>query len=453
MTEVVIIETKGLGDRSYLVHDGEVGVVIDPQRDIDRMLDAAREAEVRITHVAETHVHNDYVSGGLQLARVTAADYLVNAADVVDFDRRPVTPGDQIEAGRLRIGVIATPGHTPNHLAYTVSPMGGPGAVFTGGSMLFGSVGRTDLAGPEMAGQLTRAQWASVRRLAAELAPEVEVFPTHGFGSFCSSAKTSGSSSSTIAQERSQNVACTTEDQAQFVATLLSGLTAYPAYYAHMDPINRGGPAPLDLTPLREVDAAEVHRRIDAGEWVVDLRLRRAFARGHLVGSVGVELNDNFATYLGWVIPWGTPVTLVGGGGEEIARAQRELGRIGIDGITGASADAIDALAQERRLGAYPAIDFAQAATALRDGHGDAVVLDVRRDDERARARVLGSVHIPLHALEQRMDEVPHRPLLVHCASGFRASIAASLLDRAGRDVVLIDDEFANAAAAGMPLE
>lgn len=453
MTQVVVVETKGLGDRSYLVHDGEVAVVVDPQRDIDRILEAAAAADVRITHVAETHIHNDYVSGGLALARVTGAEYLVHGAESVEFVRRAVMPGDKIQAGRLRIGVIATPGHTPNHLAYSVSAEGEPGAVFTGGSMLFGTVGRTDLAGQELADQLTRAQWVSVRGLAAGLAPEVEVFPTHGFGSFCSSAKTSGSSSSTIALEQRHNVACTTADQDEFVATLLSGLTAYPAYYAHMGPINRGGARPLDLAPLREVEAAEVHGRIAAGEWVVDLRQRRAFASGHLVGSIGIELNDNFATYLGWVIPWGTPVTLIGGDREEIATAQRELGRIAIDELSGATSRAIEALTQERPLGAYEAIEFAEAAAALRNGRSDAVILDVRREDERASARVRGSTHVPLDELERRLDELPGETLLVHCATGFRASIAASLLDRGGRDVVLIDDDFANAAPAGMPME
>ncbi len=452
MFEVIRLETPGLGDRSYIAHDGEIAVVVDPQRDIDRVLVAARQADVRIALVAETHMHNDYVTGGLDLAQRVGAEYLVHAADEVGFTRHPVRPGDEVEAGSLRVAVIATPGHTPTHLAFSIAEAGVTRAVFTGGSMLYGAVGRTDLAGADLTDRLTRDQWRSVRRLAADLSPEVEVFPTHGFGSFCSSAKTSGSSTSTVGQERAENVACLTDDEDEFVRSLLSGLTAYPRYYTHMGDINRNGPAPWHLTPPDTLDAAAVRRRIHAGEWVVDLRGRRAFAGGHLKGSIGVELGDQFATYLGWIIPWGTPVTLLGGS-EEVAEAQVALAQIGIDRVAGAGTRAVEQLAAGAPLSAYEVLDFPGAAAALNNADRDAVILDVRRDDERAASRITGAVHIPLQDLEARMDEVPHRPLLVHCGTGFRAGIAAGLLDRAGRDVVLIDDEFVNAAPAGMPVE
>ena len=241
MHNVVTIETPGLGDRSYLVHDGAAAVVIDPQRDIDRMLDAASAAGARITHVLETHIHNDYVTGGLALARATGAAYVVAAAEDVNFSRTGVGDGDAIEAGGLSLTALATPGHTPGHLSYVLREGGGgPAAVFTGGSMLFGAVGRTDLISPELAETLTRAQYNSVRRLAAELPDEVAVYPTHGFGSFCSATPTSGVSS-TIGRERRSNLALTSDEDI-FVRDLLAGLTAYPRYYAHMGPANRGGP-------------------------------------------------------------------------------------------------------------------------------------------------------------------------------------------------------------------
>jgi glyoxylase-like metal-dependent hydrolase (beta-lactamase superfamily II) len=148
MLQVVTIETPGLGDRSYLVHDDGVGLVVDPQRDIDRVLAAADNKGVRITHVAETHVHNDYVSGGLELSRRLTVPYLVAAADEVSFDRHPVTDSDEIDVGPLEVRVLATPGHTPHHVSYLVADAGRPAALFTGGSLLYGTVGRTDLVVP-----------------------------------------------------------------------------------------------------------------------------------------------------------------------------------------------------------------------------------------------------------------------------------------------------------------
>lgn len=240
MLEVLTIETPGLGDRSYLTHDGKVALVIDPQRDIDRVLDLAASAGVKITHVAETHIHNDYVSGGLDLARRTGATYLVHAADDVEYEREPVADGASVQVGALTVQAIATPGHTHHHLSYLVGEGGSPEALFTGGSLLYGSVGRTDLLGDHAAEPLTRHQFRSVRKLASMVPDEVEVWPTHGFGSFCSSAKTSGAQSGTMADERRSNLALTMEDEDQFVAQLLSGLTAYPRYYAHIRPELRG---------------------------------------------------------------------------------------------------------------------------------------------------------------------------------------------------------------------
>lgn len=269
--------------------------------------------------------------------------------------------------------------------------------------------------------------------------------PTHGFGSFCSSAASSGSESSTIAQEQRTNIALTTDDESEFVEQLLAGLTAYPRYYAHMAPRNRQGPEPVDLSPPEPVDPVEIRRRIHAGEWVVDLRDRKAFARSHLAGTINVEIGDSFVTYLGWTIRWGTPVTLVGDTADEVAEAQRQLVRIGIDRPAGAAHGGLEAWAVGGELRSYRSASFDELA-AERSG-SDLVVLDVRRSDEWATGHVDGALHIPLDELEDRIDEVPtDRLVWVHCASGFRASIAASLVDRAGRRVVVIHDEWDNAA-------
>jgi hydroxyacylglutathione hydrolase len=449
--EIVIrietIETPGLGDRSYLAHDGEVAVVVDPQRDIDRVQAVAARHGVRVSHVLETHVHNDYVTGGLELARAAGATYVLPAGSNVDFEHTSAGDGAVLEVGRMRVQVLHTPGHTHHHVSYALAdPSGRVQAVFTGGSMLFGATGRTDLVGPDDTVELTHAQYRSVRRLAAELPAEAAVLPTHGFGSFCSATPTSGDAS-TIGEQVRVNPALTLAEQ-DYVDTLLAGLDAYPAYYAHMAPINRRGPRPVDLSPPERVEPAELRRRIEAGEWVVDLRERTAFAAGHLAGSLAFELSTNFVTYLGWLHRYGTPLTLIGETPEQVAEARRELVRIGIDDLAGTATGEIDALAGGEPLRSYPVADFAGLAEVRE--HGAVQVLDARRNDERVRGHVAGSLHIPLHELADRVDEVPEGEVWIYCGSGYRASIAASVLDRAGRQVVLINDSYDAAQAAGL---
>jgi len=441
--DVITIETASLGDRSYVVHDGAVALVVDPQRDIDRVLAAADGAGVRITHIAETHVHNDYVSGGLVLSRVTGATLLHAADEPIRFDHEAVADGDRFDVGAMAVEVVHTPGHTPHHLSYVVRAEGVAPAVFTGGSLLYGSVGRTDLISEERTDELTRAQHRSAHRLAASLPDETRVYPTHGFGSFCASASSDQESDGTLACERAINLALTIDDEDSFVERLVNGLTAYPTYYAQMGPLNLSGGIPVDLSPPAPVDPVELGRRIHRGDWVVDLRQRRAFAAEHLTGTVGIELADALSTYLGWLLPWGTPITLLGDDADQVAEAQLQLVRIGIDRPSGASTGGPDAWAPDLDRGSYEVVDFATLAAR----EDDVTVLDVRRHDEWADGHIDGSVHIPLDELLDRLDELPDETLWVHCASGFRASIAASLLDRAGRDVVLIDGDYENAAS------
>ncbi len=466
MITVDVISTDELGDRSYVVHDGEVAVVVDPQRDVDRVHDVLERAGVAVSLVVETHRHNDYVSGGYAPARETGARYVVPAGEDVTVGDVRVGDGDELEAGSMTVLVRATPGHTHGHVAYVVS--GGPGeaqppALFSGGSLLYGSVGRTDLLGADDTEGLTRDQFRSVRRLAGELPDETPVYPTHGFGSFCSSGPATGGDSSTIGVEKGRNDALLVEDEDAFVDQLVAGLSAYPAYYAHMGARNRSGPGAPDLSPVDEVDPEQVRQRVKAGEWVVDLRERRTFAAAHLGGSISIALGTQFATYLGWLIPWGTPLTLIADTPEEVADAQRQLVRIGIERPAGASTAGVETLAGERGTRSYPVASFADLATrrdadaqnAAGRGHGHDdgrpwTVLDVRRDDEHAVDAVPDAVHVPLHSLLQRLDEVPDVTLWVHCASGFRSSIAASLLARAGRDVVLVDDDFSEAVELGL---
>ncbi|MER7736822.1 MBL fold metallo-hydrolase [Streptomyces sp. NPDC096538] len=445
------IEVPGLGNRGYLAGGARTAVAVDPPRDIDRVIAAAARRGVRITHVAETHVHNDYVTGGLALARLTGASYLVPADARVSFPRVPVGDGDRTEVDAdagLVLRALATPGHTPHHTSYALEENGTAVAVFTGGSLLIGTVGRPDLVEPRLTERLARAQHASAHRLAAELPDETAVLPTHGFGSFCSSAQHAGGST-TIGEEKASNEALTAPDVDAFVAGLLAGLDDVPAYYAHMGPVNAAGPAPLDLTPPAVADAGELAARLAAGEWVVDLRNRVAFAAGHLSGSFNFEAEGQLATYLAWLVPWGKPVTLLAESPGQLADAQRELARVGIDRPAAAAVGGpADWVRPGEEPASFPRATFADLAR--RQPVEGVVVLDVRRASERAHGFVDGSVHIPVHALPGRLHDVPDGQVWVHCGSGMRAAVAASLLDAAGRDVVAVDDAFDAAGRAGL---
>lgn len=444
--KVFIIETTSLGDRSYLVAEDGIAVVIDPQRDIDRVLDMAREEGVRITHVLETHIHNDYVTGGLELSRTVGAQYVVPAGDDVDYERRAVEDGDLIDAGPIRLRAMLTPGHTHHHTSYVLlEPAGSAVAAFTGGSMLHGTTGRTDLLGDEHTQELTQAQFHSVRRLADALPDDAVVYPTHGFGSFCS-ATPGDDGATTVADQRHTNPALTRAEE-QYVEELIAGLSAYPTYYAHMGVINRSGPAPVDLSMPILFDPAELRRRIDAGEWVVDLRRRTAFAAGHLDGSLGFELSTSFITYLGWLHQWGAALTLIGEDERQIEDARRELVRIGIDRVDGSAVGDVSQLANGTALRSYRVVDFRELAATARHG---LTILDVRQRSEYEDAHIDGALNVPLQELATRLREVPNGEVWVHCGSGYRASIAASILDRDERAVVLVDDSFGNAPRFGL---
>jgi hydroxyacylglutathione hydrolase len=411
---VEVIETSSLGDRSYVVVDDHAAVVIDPQRDIDRVTELLGENTERITHVLETHLHNDYVTGGLELSRLTGAEYVVPGGDdELGYPARRVTDGDVIDAGDFSLRVVHTPGHTREHVSYVLNDASGQTlGVFTGGSMLFDTTGRTDLLGADHTHELSVDQYRSVRRLAAELPADAEVYPTHGFGSFCS-ADASGRDFSTVGEQRESNPALTQDEEA-FVDELLASLSEYPAYYEHMGV----------------------------------MRSRTVFAAGHLSGSYGFELSDSFITYLGWLYAWGEPLTLIGQDGDQIATARRELVRIGVDDVRGAATGDIKKLAGESELRSYRVADFAALVDEIH--RGDVAVLDVRRDDEFRDGHVRKAINIPVHELTGRLGELPDGEIWVHCASGYRASVAASILDKHGLTTVLVDDKFGSAEELGL---
>lgn len=448
MAAIIPIETPTLGDRSYLAHDGEVALVVDPQRDIDRVLDLARREGVRITHVFETHIHNDYVTGGRALANETGAAYHVNAADDVSFERVGVSDGDVVEVGAMRVTVMATPGHTFNHLSFALADGDETIGIFSGGSLTFGSTGRPDLLGPENTDALVRHQYDSVRRIATELPEAAHVLPTHGFGSFCSATQAQADAS-TIGEEKRSNPALT-KGEDEWVEEILAGLSQWPAYYAHMNAANSNAPAEApDLSAPAVVDIAAIRASLDNSEWVVDLRNREAYAKAHVERTFNFGVDGQFATYLGWLIPWGTPLTLLGDSPEQVADAQRELVRIGIDRLQGQATGAPESWT-DGELHSFERSTFGDLGQVRH--HRPVNVLDVRRADEYTAAHIDGAVNIPLHELLERLDEVPSGEVWVHCAGGYRASIAASILVSAGVQLVAVDDSFDTASDAGLPI-
>ena len=453
MATIITIATPTLGDRSYVVHDGTVAFVIDPQRDIDRVTTILDDEGVTLSAVFETHIHNDYVTGGLALARERGADYYVNAADKVTFERTPIVDEQVVEVSpTMSVKALATPGHTFTHLSYvlfnpTADDDDAQGqAVFSGGSLLFGATGRPDLLGAAHTHDLVRHQYHSAHRLATELPDATEIMPTHGFGSFCAATQTSGTES-TIGREKRTNPVLT-QDEAEWIDEILAGLDVYPAYYAHMAPANSSGPGAPDLAEPTQADKDEIRARLEKGEWVVDLRNRTAYAAGHVPGSFNFGLDGQLSTYIGWMIPWGTPLTLLGESREQVAEAQRELVRIGIEHIaasaTGTPEDWTDAPAtvQQAKFG-----DLSQVRH-----HRQVEILDVRRASEYDTAHIDGAVNIPLHDLLTRIGEAPDGEIWVHCQSGYRSSIAGSILAAKGLNVVIIDDHFPNAETNGLPV-
>lgn len=438
------IRTPGLGNTTYLLaSDGEAAVV-DPPRDAWRVTAVADARGWRLTHVVETHVHNDYLSGALELRADRRAEIVAPARGRYAFEHRGADEGDTVEVGGLRLVARATPGHTPEHLAWEVVAEGAraPSAVLTGGSLLVGSAGRTDLLGADATERLTRAQFESLRALAL-LPDEVAVLPTHGAGSFCTAGPVDGDRTSTIGAERRMNPLLVARDEAAFRATLLGGLGAYPTYYGEMAPINRAGPMVLGrpaVPPL--LDSAAFARIIAAGAHLVDGRPRAEFAVGHLPGSLNIELDDSFASYVGWFVPFRAPIVLVLP--EPLAAALDEavvqLFRIGYDRVAGGLAGGVEAWAGSGgTLDGFPTTTIAalhDQAVAGVNGYA----LDVRDPQEWRDGVVPGAIQIPLGELGDKLASIPRDdPVTVFCHSGKRAGIAASLLDAAGVDVRLID--------------
>ncbi len=436
---VVTIDVPALGNRAHVVHDGRHAVVIDPPRDVSEVERVVEDAGVDLVAVAETHVHNDYVSGGLALARRHGADYLLSADEAVTFERVGVRGGDVLTYGGIGLEVIPTPGHTRHHQSFLATVASdGEAALFSGGSLLLGTVGRTDLVDQRLALHLAGAQWDSVRGLAG-LDPETLLLPTHGFGSFCAGSTVAVPTGvSTIGDQLGTHPALLT-DRASYAAELVAGFGPVPTYYDHMDPLNRAGAG--TPRPARPVSADEVAAAVTAGRWVVDTRDRRAHARAHVRGSVGFEYGDQFATYVGWLVPWGDEIVLLADDPVRLESAVGQLAGIGIDGV------GAHVLAPTQPLDT----GFRRATWAEFPSADRPVVVDVRQADEWLQGHLLGAVNVAVQDVDRAADDLPGGELWVHCRSGYRAGIAASLLHRRGRQVVHVDDAWERVAELAIP--
>ncbi|WP_440102504.1 MBL fold metallo-hydrolase [Streptosporangium sp. H16] len=412
---------EGLGNSSYLVDLGDGrALAVDVSRDLRAVRRAAQRRRLTIAFAADTHLHADFLSGSLQLAHDLGARVLASAAGERAFDHVGLRDGDEVDLGGLTLRAIATPGHTTEHLAFLLLDGDVPAGVFTGGSLIVGSAARTDLVAPERARELAHAQYHSLRRLGL-LPEEVAVWPTHGAGSFCS-APPGAERVSTIGREKKSNPLLAAPDADTFADRLLGDLGSFPGYFLRLGEINRLGPAVVKeqpcLRPLT-VDAAAA-----AGATVVDVRPVGDFARGHLPGSISIPLRNQFASWLGWIVPASAPVAVVRNPDQDPGEILWQALKIGHENLVGEVTEG-----WQRDL-------LVMMDVITPDQLGGAQVLDVRQTTEFRAGHLPGADHIELGSLAgAALDD---RRRVVMCGHGERAATAASLLRRAGHRQVSI---------------
>ena len=427
--ELRVIQTPGLGDATYVMAHEGVGLVVDPQRDIDRFEAVIDEMGVDLRFVLETHLHNDYISGGRQLAKAAGGELVLPAGAAPAFRHRAAYHHEDLDGGAFTIRPIHTPGHTPEHTSYAVYVEGLPVAVFSGGSLLVGSAGRSDLLGLDRADSLARLQYRSVNRL-AELPDEVSLYPTHGAGSFCTASGT-GALTSTIGIERQTNPVLARADEDSFVEHALSGLVPYPSYYQHMGPANVAGGKDMPTLDPPRVDV----QHLDPEAAIVDIRPKGDVAAGHLPGSWAIELRNDFGVWVGWVLPYDAPLYLVARDDQDIEEAVRQLARVGFDSVLGVITD-VDEAPDLRSYDLGSLDEFADAST---DGQQ---ILDVRAPNEWAGGTLQGSIlsYAPDVIGSTPLDLDSAAPVWVACGTGFRASIVASVLRGRGFEPIVLAD-------------
>ncbi|MGV3757582.1 MAG: MBL fold metallo-hydrolase [Verrucomicrobiota bacterium] len=420
---------EGLAHASYLVGSNGEAAVVDPKRDVEDYLADAAAQGLRITAILNSHPHADFASGFMELAQRTGAKIYISHLAPATYDRVAAKHGDRITVGGLDIELLETPGHSPDSLSFLVRENGKPEAVFTGDLLFVNDVGRPDLrdadADPvELADKL----YDSLFNQILSLPGEVKVHPAHGAGSLCGRALGSAPFT-TVAQELQHNWAAQIKDRKEFVKQMTANLPARPAYFSYDVGVNlSGASAYSSLQGLKALSEAEVKAAALAGAYVIDTRTGPFFGAGHFPGSLNIGLGSAmFSTWTGFFVPGGKPIVLVVGAAANAAKARLELARIGFDNVVGYVE--AEALHETRQLSQLSVCDLKSALK-----RGDApIVLDVRTEGEWAAGHIEEASHIPLPNLLERMGECPKdEPLAVICGSGYRSTIAASLLMRAG---------------------
>ena len=425
MVAIVPVVDEGLGNSSYLVDLGDGrALVVDPVRDPTPYLDLAHRRRLRITHAVETHLHADFISGSRELAAHGAHAVAARAAEL-RFPHQALDDQQELDLGGLVLRAVATPGHTPEHLAWLLLDAGRPLALFSGGALLVGGVARTDLIAPEQTEPLTRAAWRSLQRLQA-LSDDLPVYPTHGAGSFCSTPG-KAERTTTIGAERAHNPLLAAPDEQAFAERLLGGLDSFPPYFLRLREVNQRGPRLLDEhdRTLPALPVEQIRRRVDDGAVLVDVRPAAAFAAGHPAGALSIALRSGFATWLGWLVEPDRPLLFVLDDGQDRGELLRQCHKIGYQRLLGELAGGIAAW----RAAGLPE-DHLELVSPEQAGDGS--VLDVRQASEVALGHLPGAVTVELGALDGG-DGLPAGPLTLMCAHGERAMTAASLLARAGR--------------------
>jgi glyoxylase-like metal-dependent hydrolase (beta-lactamase superfamily II)/rhodanese-related sulfurtransferase len=420
---------EGLGNSSYLVDLGDRrALVVDPARHPAPYLAEAERRGLTIAYAVETHLHADFVSGARELG-VFGATLLVPADAGHEFAVSGLSGRDDFDLGGLTLRALATPGHTPEHLAYLLLDANEPIALFSGGSLLVDSVARTDLIAADQTEELARALWRSLNEQILTLPDDLPVYPTHGAGSFCS-APGSRDRTTTVGREKRANPLLAAPDEDAFVEQLLGGFGTYPPYFLRLREVNRRGPAVYGpgCPGLAMLPVDEVARLQSDGAWVIDVRAIDAVSRGHLPGSVSIALRPQFASWLGWIVPNDVPLVFVLDDDQDRAELVRQARNIGYETILGELAGGVDAWRSAGRALATIPLERAERVTRP--------VVDVRQHDEFVAGHIPGARNAELGSILDA--KLPLGEIAVMCGHGERAMTGASLLGRAGRDAVTV---------------
>lgn len=444
----------GLGNSSYLIgsHDTKKGILIDPLRDVDQYLHAASERGIQLTHVLDTHLHADFVSGNREIAQQTGARIGASAEANLGFEHQPLTEQSVIDLGAFQVRVMTTPGHTPEHLSFLlVEPDGKtPSALFSGGALIVGGAARTDLLTPDLTLPLAHDLYHTIHHKLMNLPDQLEVFPTHGAGSYCV-APTSKERTTTIGHERTSNSLVQARSEEEFVQRALNGLSSYPTYYKYLREVNQRGAKILGGVPaLKPLSASEVKAWMDEGAVVLDVRHGKLFGAGHIPNSYGIRVEAPLTTWAGWLVPFGSRIVLVAESPEQTIAATRQLIRIGYDELVGRLEGGIDAWARE-----YPVeVIESMNAKELRERLDEVMLIDVRQKSEWDQGHIPGAIHFEGGRVAWEQLPFPHdRPLAIQCSSGNRSMSVSSVLRRRGyRNVIQVEGGITKWKMHGFPL-